>query len=82
MERPPPSTGAFSAQSDERENASSNHRRVFGTLQLLLGLLLIILSTQIGFRGEDLVFVTGLLLAGSCILWFGVLERRSPQRWQ
>ena len=60
----------------------SARRRVFGTLQLFVGLLIIVVAQVTEPFGGQLLFVIGLVLAASCIGWFGVLERKHMRSWQ
>jgi len=67
---------------DAPEPRITARRRVLGTLQLFLGLLLMVLGAVAGRAGGLVLLVVGLLLAASCIVWFGVLDRRSARVWR
>jgi hypothetical protein len=67
---------------DAPEPRITARRRVFGTLQLFLGLLLMVLGAVAERSGGQVLLVVGLLLAASCIVWFGVLDRRSTRVWR
>jgi hypothetical protein len=57
-------------------------RRVIGTIQLFIGLLVIVVAEVFGPIGNDALLIIGLLLAASCIVWFGVLDRDDNESWQ
>jgi hypothetical protein len=55
---------------------------VAGTVQLFVGLILMVVTSQTGLLNDDAVlFLLGLALAGTSIVWFGVLDRRRHRHW-
>jgi hypothetical protein len=58
-------------------------RPVAGTVQLFLGLILLVLTTKTPLLGgADVLFLTGLALAGSSIIWFGVFGNHRRDHWR
>jgi hypothetical protein len=58
-------------------------RPVAGTVQLFLGLILLVLTTKTPlFGAADVMFLTGLALAGSSIIWFGVFGSHRRDHWR
>ena len=70
-------TGARLPHRDSRPSGrNSSGRLLVGTLQLLAGLVLIVVNAKTDvFGGSDLALLTGVLLAGGSMWWFGVFDR-------